>query len=229
MKALILTAIAIMPLSASEPNTLTEAEKQDGFELIFDGKTLEGWRTYKEEKPKDQWKVEDGAITLTEGGGGDLITKESYKDFELRLEFKISPEGNSGIMWHVAEIDGPPYLTGPEFQILDGHGKTGYQTEIQKGNISGAFYDIVPGKIEWSKPADEWNEARIRVEGTKITFHINGHKSAEIDTTTDEWKELLAKSKFATWEHFNKMETGHIALQDHSDRVAFRSVRIKKL
>ncbi|BCX48954.1 glycosyl hydrolase [Haloferula helveola] len=229
MKAPLLLIAGSLPLLAAEPNTLTPEEKKDGFELIFDGKSLDGWRTYKQEKPKDKWVVEDGAITLTAKGGGDLITDAKYKDFELRFQFKIAPEGNSGIMWHVAEIDGPPYLTGPEYQILDSNAKTGYQHEIKKGNIAGAFYDLVPGKAEWSKPAGEWNDGSIRIEGSKITLTVNGTTTAEVDTSTDEWKEMLAKSKFANWDKFNKMPEGHICLQDHGDKVAFRTVRIKEL
>ena len=93
-------------------------------------------------------------------------------------------------------------MTGPDYQILDGHGKTGYANEIAKGNLSGAFYDFLPSKVEWCKPAAEWNEGSIKVQGTKVTLTVNGHLSAEVDTASDDWKQKLAKSKFASWPRF---------------------------
>lgn len=225
----ILLALALPAMAA--PNQLTSEEKREGFKLLFDGKSLKGWRTYKEEKPRDQWKVEDGAITLTSGGGGDLITADEYADFDFRCEWKIADQGNSGIMWRSTEAHQFPWVSGPEYQILDSFKKDGhkYTHETDKGNIAGSFYDIIPGKEEWSKPVGEWNETRIVVKGSKITLYLNGAVTADVDTETDEFKALLAKSKFNGWEHFNKAAKGHIVFQDHGDKVAFRSIRIKKL
>jgi len=225
---LILTALAF-PLMAAEPNTLSDQEKADGFKLIFDGKSLDGFKGFKTDKVDEKWQVKDGAITLTEAGGGNLLTKDQFANFEFRFEFKIAPHGNSGIMWHAADEGKAPYETGPEYQILDSHSKTGYQSEISKGNVSGAFYDIIPAKPELTKSAGEWNEGSIKIIGEKITLTLNGTVTAEVDTTTDEWKALLAKSKFATWEKFNKLPKGHLVFQDHKDVVAFRSLRIKEL
>lgn len=227
----ILLLIAMAAPTFAAPNQLTSEEKREGFKLLFDGKTLKGWRTYKEEKPRDQWKVEDGAITLTSGGGGDLITVDQYGDFDFRCEWKIAEQGNSGIMWRSTEEHQYPWVSGPEYQILDSFAKPGhkYTHETNKGNIAGSFYDIIPGKEEWSKPVGEWNETRIVVKGSKITLYLNGTVTADVDTQTDEFKELLAKSKFNGWEHFNKSPKGHIVFQDHGDKVAFRTIRIKKL
>jgi len=227
-------AFLILALSAplfAAPNQLSSEEKREGFKLLFDGKSLKGWRTYKEEKPRGQWKVEDGAITLTSGGGGDLITEDQYGDFDFRCEWKIADQGNSGIMWRSTEDHQYPWVSGPEYQILDSFAKPGhkYTHETDKGNIAGSFYDIIPGKEEWSKPVGEWNETRIVVKGSKITLYLNGTVTAEVDTATDAFKELLAKSKFNGWEHFNKAPKGHIVFQDHGDKVAFRSIRIRKL
>lgn len=231
MKTLPLLIVLALPLHATEPNTLSPEESKDGFTLIFDGKTLDGWRTYKQEKPKDQWKVVDGAITLTTPGGGDLITSGQFENFELRLQFKIAPDGNSGIMWHVAEIKGAPYLTGPEYQILDSfdHPNHKYDHETAAGNVAGCFYGFTTAKPEWSKPVGEWNDARIRIDGSKITLYLNGHKTADFDTSGEEYKALLAKSKFADWKKFNAMEKGHICFQDHGDVVSFRNIRVKTL
>ncbi len=225
----ILLALALPAMAA--PNQLTSEEKREGFKLLFDGKSLKGWRTYKEKKPRDQWQIEDGAITLTSGGGGDLITDGEYSDFDFRCEWKIAEQGNSGIMWRSTEDHQYPWVSGPEYQILDSFKQDGhkYTHETNKGNIAGSFYDIIPGKEEWSKPVGEWNETRIVVKNNKITLYLNGHVTADVETTTDEFKELLAKSKFNGWEHFNKAPKGHIVFQDHGDKVAFRSIRIKKL
>ena len=229
MKSIILLTALALPVFAGEPNTLSDKEKSDGFKLIFDGKSLDGFRNYKKETVDPKWVIQDGAITLTAKGGGDLITKNQYEDFEFRFEFKIAPEGNSGIMWHSTETGKAPYETGPEYQVLDSRSKTAYQHEIKRGNLAGAFYDIIPVKPEVSKPAGEWNEGSIKVNGTKITLSINGTVTADVDTSTDEWKELLAKSKFAKWEKFNKEPKGHLVFQDHGDVVSFRSLRVKEL
>ena len=229
MKSIILLTALALPVFAGEPNTLSDKEKSDGFKLIFDGKSLDGFRNYKKETVDPKWVIQDGAITLTAKGGGDLITKNQYEDFEFRFEFKIAPEGNSGIMWHSTETGKAPYETGPEYQVLDSRSKTAYQHEIKRGNLAGAFYDIIPVKPEVSKPAGEWNEGSIKVNGTKITLTINGTVTADVDTSTDAWKELLAKSKFAKWEKFNKEPKGHLVFQDHGDVVSFRSLRVKEL
>jgi hypothetical protein len=208
------------------PNELTPAEQADGFKLIFDGKTTQGWRNFGKEVISEQVEVIDGTLVIT-GGCGDIITEEQYGDFELRLQYLISPDGNSGVMWRVTEEKDRSYETGPEFQILDSFAKNNYAPELARGNIAGALYDLVPAKPEWSKPANEWNDVSIRVVGARITLALNGNITADVDTSTAEWTELLAKSKFADWPLFNKASKGHICLQDHDDRVAFRSIRIK--
>jgi hypothetical protein len=226
---LLLLAMAVPAFSA--PNQLSPQEKREGFKLLFDGKTLKGWRTYKEKAPKEQWKVEDGTIVLTAGGGGDLITEDEYADFDFRCEWKIAKQGNSGIMWRSTEEHQYPWVSGPEYQILDSFKQEGhkYKHETDKGNVAGGFYDIIPGKEEWSKPVGEWNETRIVVKGSKVTLYLNGTVTADVDTTTPEFKAMLDKSKFKGWEHFNKAAKGHIVFQDHGDKVEFRSIRIKKL
>lgn len=226
---LLLLALSIPAFSA--PNALTPEEQKEGFKLLFDGKSLDGWRSFKADKAKEQWKVEDRAISLTARGGGDLITAEQYADFDFRCEWKIAKQGNSGIMWRSTEEHRAPYETGPEYQILDSFKQDGhkYTHETNKGNIAGSFYDIIPGKEEWSKPVGEWNETRILVTGTKIKLFLNGNVTADVDTSTAEYKALLDKSKFKNWKHFNKAPKGHIVFQDHGDKVAFRNIRIKAL
>lgn len=229
MKSILILPALVAPVLASEPNTLSPEEKEQGFELIFDGETTDGWRNYGKDSINDKWQVVDGALKLTAKGGGDVVSEKQYGNFDFRFEFMISPDGNSGVMWHVAETDEPPYKTGPEYQILDSAAKNNYQNEVKSGRIAGAFYDILPGEPGLFRGAGEWNEGRIVIDGPKVTLHLNGEVTAEVDTTTERWEELLADSKFADWPKFNKMESGHLCLQDHSDVVAFRSMRIREL
>jgi hypothetical protein len=228
MKRLLLLAVLAAPAFA-DPNALAPGEREDGFRPLFDGKTLAGWRTYKAAEPKPQWQVVDGAITLTAGGGGDLITKEQFADFELRWEWKIAAEGNSGVMWRVAETREPASRTGPEYQLLDPAAKGKYLGEVQKGNVGGALYDLVPAAPARSKPAGEWNESRLVVRGGRFELHLNGVKTAEVDLASEAWSKMLAGSKFATWSRFAKEPKGHLCLQDHGNPVSFRRLRIKTL
>lgn len=230
MKSLIcIFATSILPLAAQEPNTLTAKEKSEGFKLLFDGGSLENFRNFKSDSVNPKWQAADGTITLTERGGGNLMTREKFRDFEFRFQFKIAANGNSGIMWHVSEDYRKPHETGPEYQILDAYSKTAYAKEIEKGNISGALYDLVPAKSEWSKPAGEWNNGSIKVSGSQITFTINGNISCRVDTDTENWKILISQSKFSKLPMFNKVGEGHLVFQDHGDIVSFRSLRIKEL
>jgi len=197
--------------------------------LLFDGKTLDGWRTYKKKEPNKEWIVEDGAITLTKKGGRDLITTEQYQDFDFRWQWKISAEGNSGVMWRVAETDGPAYKTGAEYQLLDSWSTETYAHETKAKRVAGSLYGLVDGNPEWSKKVGEWNESRILVQGTRLTLFLNGHTTADLDMNSDEWRTKLAASKFAKWPRFAKEPKGHLCFQDHGNKVAFRSIRIKVL
>lgn len=215
--------------SPNTPNHLSRTEINEGFQLLFDGKSLTGFRGFRKDHIPAPWQVRDGTIALTEPGGGDLITTATFTHFELRLEFNISADGNSGIMWHVSEDGDHTYESGPEFQILDSHARTGYPHERQKGNVCGALYDIIPARTGDFLGPNLWNEAIIRVDHHHITLRLNGNLTADVDTSSDHWKNLIAASKFATWPRFNAYPSGHIALQDHNDLVAFRSIRIKPL
>jgi hypothetical protein len=220
----LLLALAIPAFAA--PNELTPEEKADGFKLLFDGKTTEGWRDYKGKSLSDQVAAKDGELVLG-AGSHDIVTNDQYENFELRFEYKIVPDGNTGVMWHVSEEHGAPYESGPEFQILDSYAKV-YEKDVAQGNASGSICAITPAKKEWSKPAGEWNEATIKVEGTKLYLTLNGHVAADIDTTSDEWKQLLEKSKFSPTK-FNTEKKGYICFQGHGSESSFRNVRIKTL
>jgi hypothetical protein len=215
--------------SSGTPNTLTEQEKAAGWRLLFDGKSADQWRKYNGKELSDKWQVKDGALVLTGGGGGDIVTKDQFDSYELVLEYRITPKGNSGLMFHVQEIDGPPYLTGPEVQIQDNDGP-----DPQK---AGWLYQLYPppadektGKpLDVTKPPGEWNQIRLVLDGPKGEVHMNGVKYSSFELWGDDWNGRIAKSKFATWEKFGKAKRGHICLQDHGDVVAFRNIKIRPI
>src|SRR5688500_927300 len=207
------------------PNTLSNEEKKAGFKLLFDGKNPgEHFRSYKKDKIDPRWKAVDGALAKAEKGAGDIITKDQYEAFELLIDYKISKGGNSGIMFHVAETDGPPYVTGPEIQIQDnvaGH-------DPQK---SGWLYQLYKPEGDATKPAGEWNKMRIVLapKGQKSAVYMNGQKYYEFEKGSADWDEKVAKSKFAKMAGFGKQTRGYICLQDHGDEVAYRNIKIRVL
>lgn len=209
------------------PNMLTEEERALGFELLFDGRSLDRWRGFKRADLPAGWKVEDGVIHFTPGvEGGDIITREPFDDFDLRLEWKISEGGNSGIFFRVTEEAERTYHSGPEMQILDDsrHVDGGDPT-----TSSGANYALHAPSEDVVRPVGEWNEARIVAEGSHVEHWLNGVKIVEYELGSDEWEALVAASKFVEWPPYGRQRSGHIALQDHGDHVWFRNLRIRRL
>lgn len=212
--------------SDAEPNTLTESEKMAGWKLLFDGSSLAGWEQFREPAAPIGWTVDDGALAWASKGAGDIATRDSYSDFEMRYDWKISEGGNSGVMIRVTEQGEHPYDSGLEMQVLD-------DARHSDGNIpshrAGAAYDLVVPPVGVAKPAGQWNTARIVAQGPRIEFYLNGTLTAKLDQSSDEWRELLAKSKFATFPYFAKGAKGRIVLQDHDDPVWFRNLKIRQL
>lgn len=215
----------VSPALAAPPNALSAAEKSDGWKLLFDGSTLDGWRGYATEAIGAGWKVQDGAIVLTTAKSGDLMTVEDYGDFELALEWKATEAANSGIIYRIGLGERAAVRTGPEFQVLDN--QKAKDSKIANHH-AGSLYDLVAPPRDVTRPVGEWNEARIRVQGWKITHWLNGVKLLEIDLASDEGKALLAQSKFKDWPKFATLSRGHIALQDHGNVVSFRNLRIRE-
>jgi hypothetical protein len=215
---------------AAEPNTLSAKEKAEGWKLLFDGKSMEHFRNYgKPDAPvSDKWVVKDGAMTLTGKGGGDIITKEQYENYELVLEYKITPGGNSGLMFGVIEQKGkPPYDSGPEVQIQDNVKGTDPQKAGWLYQLYTPPVDEKTGKpVDATKPAGEWNELRFKLVNGKGSIHMNGVKYVDFEVGSEDWNARLAKSKFAKWEAFAKSKKGYICLQDHGNEVSFRNVKI---
>ena len=216
-------ATALRAADEAAPNTLTEQEKKAGFKLLFDGKNPgERFRSYKKDQIDPRWKAVDGALTKAEQGAGDIITKDQYEAFELLIDYRISRGGNSGIMFHVAETDGPPYVTGPEIQIqdnVDGH-------DPQK---SGWLYQLYKPDTDATRPAGQWNTVRIVLtpKGQKSAVYMNGQKYYEFEKGSADWDAKVKQSKFKDMPGFGRQTKGHICLQDHGDEVAYRNIKIR--
>jgi hypothetical protein len=218
---------AVSPLFSAEPNSLSGAEKAAGWKLLFDGKSLAGWRGYKEEAVGAGWKVQDNAIVLTAAKAGDLVTVAQFADFELIFEWKISEAGNSGVIYRVGMGESASYRTGPEYQVLDNQ----KAKDNKLGNhLAGSLYDIGPdAPRELPKPVGEWNSSRLLVRGWKVEHWLNGVPIVTLDLASPEGKAAIAKSKFKDWPTFASLSRGHIALQDHGDVVSYRSLKIREL
>jgi hypothetical protein len=207
-------------------NVLTPDEAKAGWVLLFDGKDAGAHlRGYKKDAMPASWHVDDGELVL-KGKGGDIVTKDEYQDFELVLDWKISEGGNSGIMWHVTEDHGYPWETGPEMQILDDAKHPDGKSRLTS---AGACYALYPAPEGAVKPVGQWNTARILAVGPKVTYWLNGTKTAEFDMSSKEWKDKLAGSKFKSMPDFATRAKGHIALQDHGDEVAFRNIKVRPI
>jgi 3-keto-disaccharide hydrolase len=204
------------------PNTLSDQEKKAGFKLLFDGKTTNGWRSFKQDKINPGWQVKDGALTRASEGAGDIVSNDPYEAFELLIDYKISPGGNSGIMFHVDESQDTPWMTGPEIQIQDNVG--GH--DPQK---SGWLYQLYQPQTDATKPAGDWNSLRIIIapKGQKSSVYMNGQKYYEFVKGSDDWNDKVKKSKFGQMPNFGKPTKGYISLQDHGDDVAYRNIKIR--
>lgn len=203
-------------------NQLTDAERQAGWRLLFDGETLTGWKATGK---ADGWIVEDGCLVCTAQGGGYLATEEQFEDFHLELDFKIEPRGNSGVFVRWSDL-ADPVNTGIEIQILDSYG-----TEELTRHTCGAIYDLVAPSKDVFRPAGEWNHYLIRCEGPKISVELNGELVAEANI--DDWAEAGKNpdgtpNKF-TYAWATMPRRGHIGLQEHDGKLWFRNVKIKEL
>ena len=206
-------------------NTLTDAERGAGWRLLFDGQTTNGWRNYRKPTLSDGWKVHDGALTRV-GAGGDIITSDQFGNFELTLEWKIEPAGNSGIFYRASEDSDAIYWNAPEMQVLDdAHHPDG----LSRLTSAGAAYDLYPSPAGIVKPANEWNAVRLVVNGNHVEHWLNGVKIVEYEFGSRDWDAKVAASKFAPHPHFGKNTRGHIGLQDHGNLVAFRNIKIRAL
>lgn len=209
------------------PNTLTAEEVAAGWVLLFDGASSEHFRGYRRPGfPEQGWAVIDGTLRRTPGAaGGDIVTREQYADFEFVCEWRVSPGGNSGIIYRCTEDKGNSWETGPEMQILDDAANAG----AAPVHLAGALYDLFPCAEDAVRPAGEWNEARVVARGDHVQHFLNGVKVVDVRLNSDEYNAAHAKSKWAAMPDFAKRRRGHIALQDHGDEVWFRNIRVRVL
>jgi hypothetical protein len=223
--AIATTASAAQPGAAAD-NTLTAAEKAAGWKLLFDGKTLTGWHAYQKKGVTTGWTVANGEINWT-AEGGDLVTNDQYADFELSVDWKIAPKGNSGIFYRGLETEERIYYTAPEYQVLDNDGHPDAKNGPDR--FAGANYDLIAPSKNVCHPADQWNSTRILVRGAHVEHWLNGEKVVEYELWTPEWKSLVANNKFKAWPSYGMAKTGHIALQDHGNPVAFKNIKLHLL
>jgi len=208
------------------PNTLSPAEADAGWMLLFDGKTTAGWRGFGKPDMPDGWRVQDGCLVCAGAGGGDIVTDGTFADFELLLEWRISPGGNSGIMYRVTEDGDYPWLSGPEMQILDNARHADGQSPLTS---AGSAYALYAPEHDDTRPVGEFNEVRIVVRGPHVEHWLNGVEQCEYELWSEDWKERVAASKFASMPNYGLAKRGHIALQDHGDLVWYRNIKIREL
>ena len=193
--------------------------------MLFDGRSLDAWRGFRNDRVPAGWQVVDGALTRV-GEGGDLITRDEFGDFELALEWKVAEGGNSGIMYRVTEDASATYETGPEMQVLDDARHKDGESRLTAAGSAYGLYAAPAGVV---KPAGEWNAVRILVRGSHVEHWLNGVKVVEYELGSPDWKAKVEASKFKQWPGYGRAAKGHIALQDHGDRVAYRGIKIRTL
>lgn len=223
-----IAAVSFISFNKQKDNTLSEQEKKEGWVLLFDGETTKGWRNYKN-READGWSVEKGELYCKETGvskRADLITTGQYENYELQIDWKISPKHNSGIIYMVTEDNGASYESGPEYQLID---DLGYPDKLSDKQLSGANYDMQAPAAKVSKPAGEFNHAKIVINKGHVEHWLNGTKVVDYQLWTPEWEQLKANSKWKDVKPYGMSKKGYIALQDHGGGVAFKNIKIKLL
>lgn len=227
-------------------NELTEREKSEGWRLLWDGKTTNGWRGAKLHKfPEKGWKIEDGKLIVveSEGGeaafGGDIVTEKKYGNFELLVDFKITKGANSGIKYFVdTELNkGEGSSIGCEYQILDDEFHPDAKMGTEGNRTLASLYDLIPANALYYSPNEKhekrvnkyaWNRAKIVVNGNKVEHYLNGIKVLEYERATQMWRALVARSKYNVWPKFGELKEGHVLLQDHGNKVYYKNIKIKE-
>lgn len=208
-------------------NTLSDREKKEGWRLLFNGKNLDGWRAFQG-KGISGWKVIDGVLNNSGVGsdhGGDIITREKFQNFELSLEWKVGPQSNSGIFYHVNEKIGLAiYESGLEYQLIDDNG---WPDKLRDDQYSGANYGMYAPMKAVVKDVNNWNHAQINVDGTHVEHYLNGTKVVDYHLWNDEWKNLKENGKWKDYPYYGMALKGQIGLQDHGGLAQFRNIKIK--
>ncbi len=231
---LIWISLTILVLScktnSEQHNTLSKLEETEGWTLLFDGESMNHWRSYLK-NDLSGWIVDDGTMkALGLGGdeGGDIITKEQFENFELSLEWKIGPAGNSGILFMVHEDTAfqQVYHTGPEYQLLD---DLGWKDSLKEWQKTGANYAMHIANNPDLQPAGEWNTSRILKDGSHVEHWLNGKKVVDYELWTEDWTNRVKTGKWNDFPGYGQFKIGHISLQDHGAEAWFRNVKIREL
>jgi len=210
-------------------NTLSKGEKKAGWQLLFDGKTTEGWHGYNMNTFPDCWAVEDGALTMNTSGSGeslDILTSEVYRNFAFSVEYKLTKAANSGIIYQIKEdtLYKFPYETGPEFQVID---HENWPDPLEDWQINGANYAMYPPAAKIYKPVGEWNRLLLIVNGNNVTQILNGEVVVQYEKYSEEWLTRKNSGKWLAFPDWGKFDEGKISLQNHGTKVWYRSVKIK--
>ena len=217
--------------------SLTDTEKAEGWELLFDGQDISKWKSIKTaEFPSDGWIIEDGTMVVSgKKGGDDIITREKYSDFELTFEFMLTDSANSGIKYFVGEMNnkdkaGSTIFNGPEYQIIDDSQHPAV-TDDEKGNLisTGSLYLLYSPENKNLLPAGEWNTGKIVARGKNVEHWLNDAKILSYERGNEDFRNRVAGTKFKNQENYGELESGHIMLTDHSDKVYFKNIRIRRL
>ena len=234
------TTTAVATAEGPSDNTLTAQEKQAGWELLFDGTSVDRWRgAHQENFPESGWKVDEGLLMVqaSDGAesqnGGDIVTHDEYSDFEFQVDFKLTEGANSGIKYFVTEAyNSNKSAIGLEYQLLDDD----RHPDAKLGNNGGgtrtlaSLYDLKAAPADKPlNPIGEWNTARIVVQGQQVTHYLNGKKVLEYQRGSDEYTQLVQASKYKDWDNFGTADSGHILLQDHGDLVYFKNIKVRNL
>lgn len=223
--------------SNNSGNARTAQLKKEGWKSLFDGKSITQWHNYGKQNVGNEWKAEDGAIHLDastkDAEGGDLVSNQEYGNFDLKMDWKISEKGNSGVLFYVHEDPAKyreTYFTGPEMQVLDNGTPTrlGQPDGKLYTHRAGDLYDLLASK-EVENPLGQWNHIEIKSENGKLDFYMNGQHTLSTTLWDDNWKKMIAISKFKNMPDFGTFKTGKIALQNHGDDVWFKNIMIKEL
>ncbi len=225
-KLVLLTFIALRCSSVGNSQASADAS-QPKWQVLFDGSGPSAWRGFRKPDLPDGWQVVDGALTRV-SGGGDIVTRDQFGDFELELEWKLAAGGggNSGIMYRVSETADATYMTGPEVQVLDDAGHRDGESRLTSAGSNYGLHAAPAGVV---RPVGEWNQVRLVARGAHVQHWLNGQKVVEYELWSPNWEALVNRSKFAAWPGYGGGRRGHLALQDHGDWVAYRNIRIREI
>jgi hypothetical protein len=228
MRTLSSIALSSLLLSLVACNATPESHEEEApvWDVLFDGSSLDAWRNFKAEAVGDNWQMIDGELVCV-GGGSDLITRNQYADFIFEFDWKVTPNANSGVMYHVSEANNASYLSGPEYQVID-------NVVIAEGDgdlrhSAAANYALHTPVADFTKPVGEWNHGVLEVNGTSVRHWLNGELVVQFMQWTPEWNTVVKASKFGAWATYGVSTSGHIVLQDHGNKVFYRNVRVRSL